>query len=92
MDESGDGIRNTATFTAPQNWDLKWEASNTTGLSVCGMQAFLMSPGSEAAVDVPINQVLQSATASNVTHQHRSGHFYLKMNSTCSWHVQALGV
>jgi hypothetical protein len=90
LDESGDGIHNTATFIAPQNWDLKWEARNNTGLSVCGMQAFLKSPGSEAPVDVPINQVVQNKTAADVTHQHRSGTYYLNMNSTCSWHVQAV--
>ena len=88
LDESGDGIHNTATFIAPQNWDLKWEARNNTGLSVCGMQAFLKSPGSEAPVDVPINQVVQNKTAADLTHLHRSGTFYLNMNSTCSWHVQ----
>jgi hypothetical protein len=89
---TGDGIKKTAFFTVPGDWQLIWkcEPSSFDGGSY-NVQVFVY--GSDGAlIDVAINTMCQNGNVSGSTEEHQGGQIYLDINSEAAWTVQIMVV
>ncbi|MGW2367026.1 hypothetical protein ACWCZ5_15770 [Streptomyces sp. NPDC001667] len=81
LTESGNGVKSTAKFTVPGDWDLRYSFGSAGN--------FAVTEGG-ALGEVLVNEL--AASGSDVTHRHDGGTKYLEINSECSWKVDAVAL
>ncbi len=84
---SGSGIKNTAYFTVPAEWQLKWTCNPASfGGSYNLIVSLYGSDGS--LVDLPVNVLCQAGVTGDTTLEHdQAGKFYLNVNSEGAWTI-----
>jgi hypothetical protein len=88
LDVTGNGIKQTASFTAGSEWTISYRY-DCTAFGQSGNFAVTIMDTSGGLVNVAANELGTKGTAASV--QHESGRFYLEVNSECSWHIVVTG-
>jgi hypothetical protein len=89
LDEHGNGIKQTATFTVDGSWDLKYTFDCASFGYDGNFILTLYDPEhTNIPIDVPANAMARQG--GDTTHQHRKGSYYLEINSECDWTLQVI--
>jgi hypothetical protein len=86
LDVQGNGIHTTQWFRAPTEWKISWSYDCSAYGSRGNFIVDLWS-GPTSLVDGVANAL--GSRGNGMTYEHQGGRFYLKVNSECSWHIQA---
>ena len=85
---SGNGIKKTSIFTAPDDWRIVW--SCTPSSFYVGQYNVIVtvynSDGSMA--DLAVNTICKSGNTGDFTEEHTGGQVYLDVNSEGAWKIQ----
>ena len=73
LDVTGSGAKKTQVFQAAADWDLSWEAKDTSGYG-CYLGVMVYDAGSNGITGVAVNTQVQGSK-SDVDHEHKSGRF-----------------
>lgn len=90
LDLQGSGTKQTQKFTAAGDWDLNWsyDCSNF-GNQGNFIVTVYNSDGSVSFENTEVNQL--GSSGSDVQHYHKSGTYYLAIDSECNWTVNVKG-
>jgi hypothetical protein len=89
LDEHGNGVKQTATFTVDGSWDLKYSFDCASFGYDGNFIVTLYDPAhTNIPIDVPANAMARQG--GDTTHQHRKGSYYLEINSECAWTLQVI--
>jgi hypothetical protein len=86
LDVGGSGTKSTATFTAPQIWDLQYRY-DCSNFGAPGNFAVTVLPQGGGAPDVAVNEL--GSSGQDVTQVRLGGRVHLEILSECTWHVTA---
>lgn len=87
LDVTGNGIKQTASFTAGEEWTISYRYDCTAFGQSGNFAVTIMDK--DGFVGLAANQIGAKGTDASV--QHQAGRFYLEINSECSWHVVVTG-
>lgn len=85
---TGNGIKDTETFTVADDWKLIWtcKPSSFYGDSYNLIVTVYNSDGSMA--DIAVNTICKSGNTTDSTEEHSGGQIYLDVNSEAYWQLQ----
>lgn len=90
LDLKGSGSKTTEFFTtAASDWDLNWTYDCSSNGDRGVFQVYINNSDGSSSRNSSVNQLGKSG--SDVEHFHTGGKFYLEVNSTCSWTINAKG-
>jgi hypothetical protein len=85
---TGNGIKKTAIFTAPDDWKIVWKCNPSSFFgSQYNVQVYVYNSDGSIA-DVAINELCKSGNTSGETEEHQGGDVYLDINSEGYWVIQ----
>jgi hypothetical protein len=83
----GEGGEDTATFTAPSQWELHW-SYDCSAYGGSGNFAVDLMTAAGGPDGVLVNSLSEGRT--DIEYVHTGGSVYLSIDSECNWHIQAI--
>jgi hypothetical protein len=85
---TGNGIKKTGTFTAPDDWKILWKC-NPSSFNGLNYNVIVTVYGSDGTMqDIAINATCKPGNTSGETEEHQGGQVYLDVDSEADWTLQ----
>jgi hypothetical protein len=88
LDKTGNGINNTASFSASGAWEIDY-SFDCTNFGQSGNFAITVKNSDGSYADLPVNSL--ATKGQDVSHESKGGTYSLEINSECDWHVIVKG-
>ena len=84
---TGNGIKKTAVFTAPDDWKIVWKCDPASFDGSYNVIVDVTSPDG-TPIDTAVNTICKAGNTGDSTEEHQGGQVYLDVNSEGSWTIQ----
>lgn len=85
---SGSGIKQTPTFTAPDDWRILWSCTPSSFYNSSYNVIVTVYNSDGSISDIAVNTICKSGNTHDYTEEHSGGPVYLDINSEGDWKIQ----